>query len=95
LTGDIEPKEKELEDIDKITKTNLYFLLNNLNLRHNNIEPDGKNHKALVADMNQTELESWYDETYQFILFSKLLFDNIERNKKTTALRAKTKNNAD
>jgi hypothetical protein len=95
LAGDIEPKEKELEAIDKITKTNLFFLLNNLNLRHNNIEPDDKNYKKIVADMSQTELESWYDETYQLILLSKLLLDNSERSKKIAALRAKMQGNAD
>jgi hypothetical protein len=95
LAGDIEPKEKELKIIDETIKNNLFFLLNNLNLRHNNIEPEDKNYKAIVANMTQTELESWYDETYQLILLSKLLLDNSERSKKITALRAKTKNNAD
>jgi hypothetical protein len=89
LAGDIEPQRPELKTIHSSVETNLFFLLNNLNLRHNNIEPEDKNYKEIVADMNQTELESWYDETYQLILLSKLLLDNNERNKKITALRAK------
>jgi hypothetical protein len=87
LAGDIEPQRSELKTIHSDTESNLFFLLNNLNLRHNNIKPGDKNYKEVVANMGQTELESWYDETYQLILLSKLLLDNNERNKKIKDLR--------
>lgn len=55
------------------------FLLNNLNLRHNN--KSGKDKKQFVVDMPNKELEKWYDELYQLLLFCVLIKDNIKRKK--------------
>ena len=87
LAGDIEPKMKELETIQPSLENNLSFLLNNLNIRHNNVASGDKNYKEIVANMSQTERESWYDETYQLLLLSKLLLDNTERNNRIEGLR--------
>lgn len=43
-------------------------LLNNLNIRHNNVK--GKNEKAVVINMPDKELEIWYDRTYDAILLA-------------------------
>ena len=55
------------------------FLLNNLNLRHNN--KSGKDKKQFVVDMPNKELEKWYDELYQLLLFCVLIKDNVKRKK--------------
>ncbi|MBR1980703.1 hypothetical protein [Candidatus Proelusimicrobium excrementi] len=55
------------------------FLLNNLNLRHNN--KSGQDKKQLVVDMPNKELEKWYDELYQLLLFCVLIKDNVKRKK--------------
>jgi hypothetical protein len=81
LANEIEPKRESLKQIYSSISNDLYFLLNNLNLRHNNIDPnDTKHYREYVAKMNGAELEKWYDETYQLILLSKLLLDNVNRN---------------
>lgn len=54
-------------------------LLNNLNLRHNNLE--GKDKREIVCEMPAEELEKWYDELYQLLLFCVLIKDNIKRKK--------------
>lgn len=70
--------EKPIEPFgDFFTKTN--GLLNNLNIRHNNKK--GKNQHEAVVQMNEQELEKWYDETYQLLLFCILSKDNTERKK--------------
>ena len=61
--------------IDFFKKTN--GLLNNLHIRHNNIESvDNKN---LVIDIDDKTLEHWYDELYQLLLFCVLIDDNLNR----------------
>ncbi len=52
-------------------------MLNNLNVRHNNKE--GVNKKDLLAHMTDEELEHWYDELYQLLLFCVLSKDNKKR----------------
>ena len=42
------------------------MFLNNLNLRHNNLE--GKNKKEVVASISKEELEMWYDKIFDMIL---------------------------
>lgn len=59
-------------------------LLNNLNIRHNN--KAGKNKNEIVAKMSPEELESWYDELYQLLLFCVLCKDNYERKGKVSEL---------
>ena len=62
-----------------------YLFLMNMNLiRHNN--KSGKNKKELVAQMSDEELESWYDELYQLLLFCVLIKDNKERKDKVDEL---------
>ena len=52
-------------------------LFNNLNTRHNNKTKE--NNKNNVVNLNDEELEKWYDELYQLLLFCVLIKDNLER----------------
>ena len=65
---------------DFFEKTNA--LLNNLHIRHNNLSE--QNNKNSVIDINNTELENWYDELYQLLLFCVLIKDNLDRKNKVT-----------
>ena len=67
------------EYFDKATN-----MLNNMNIRHNN--KSGKNKKELISQMGNDELESWYDELYQLLLFCVLIKDNKERKDKVDDL---------
>lgn len=63
---------------DFLDKVNALF--NTLDIRHNNrTRKDNKNH---VIDISAKELEEWYDELYQLMLFCILINDNIERKRK-------------
>lgn len=59
-------------------------MLNNMNIRHNN--KSGNNKKDLVAQMSNDELEKWYDELYQLLLFCILIKDNKDRKDKIDVL---------
>lgn len=61
-------------------------MLNNAHIRHNNKE--GSDRKELIANMSDEELEHWYDELYQLLLFCVLAKDNKERKEKIHAFLA-------
>lgn len=85
LADKIEPMRSELKKIDKELESNVGYLLNKMNIRHNNVE--GKNAIEYVKNLSDEELEAWYDETYQMLLLCILEYDNIERNKKVANLK--------
>ena len=66
----------------------IFFMLNNVNIRHNNCAPEDRaKYKEYVAAMNSDQLEAWYDELYQMILLAFLLLDNEERAQKVSELK--------
>lgn len=82
LANLLEPYEKTLNEIDSSFKSDLFYALNNLNIRHNNIEPlNNKNYKKMVANMPLEELEHWYDETYQMCLLAFMRLEQKVRKK--------------
>lgn len=85
LADKFEPLRNDLKKIDKELESNIGYLLNKMNIRHNNLE--GKNAIKYVISMDDKELEEWYDETYQMILLAFLECENIERNIKVTNLK--------
>lgn len=88
LGAELEPKRKVLQGINKKLSEDIFFMLNNMNLRHNNCsESDQAKYKEYVANMTQEQLEEWYDELYQMILLAFLLLDNGERSAKVSELK--------
>ena len=87
LAEKLEPRKLELENIDNTLKSDLFFLLNCMNIRHNNVETDRK----FVTNMSNEELEKWYDETYQICLLAFLELDNLERKSRIKELKEKSK----
>ena len=89
LGSELEPKRKELKAINQQLEDNIFYMLNNLNLRHNNRSKKDKNYKEYVAKMRKSKLEQWYDELYQDILLALLLLDDQERQVRFSELRNK------
>ena len=87
LGAELEPKRKELSSINKQLTENIFFMLNNLNIRHNNRSKKDKNYKEYVAKMRKERLEKWYDELYQMMLLAFLLLDNVERTERVSELK--------
>ncbi len=65
------------------------FMLNNINIRHNN--KSGKSKKEYVSKMRKDTMEKWYDETYQMLLLAFLLNEQPSRSKKISQLKEKMK----
>ncbi|MHB8130168.1 MAG: hypothetical protein ACYDEX_14340 [Mobilitalea sp.] len=85
LADKFEPTRKELGKINPALESNIGYLLNKMNIRHNNKE--GKAASGYVASIPKEELEDWYDETYQMLLLAMLELDNVNRNKKVAELK--------
>lgn len=84
----MESQRSNLEKNNKWLSEDIFFMLNNMNLRHNNIDESNKTkYKKYVAKMSDNELEKWYDELYQMILLAFLTLDNVERSKNVEDLK--------
>ena len=81
MLGEIEPKRKELERLSRPLSSDLFFIANNFNLRHNNIDPsDRGKYRPHIAEMSDAELEGWYDVCRDLCAASFLLLEYSERN---------------
>lgn len=83
----LEPKRTQLKNMNKEFESDLFFLLNNCNIRHNNIEPNASNYKKRIADLLEDELENWYDEIFQMCLLAFMQLDHQERKPRITELK--------
>ena len=83
LANQLEPYEKSLSQIDASFKSDLFYAFNNLNIRHNNVNPaNKKSYKRAIAEMAAGELEHWYDETYQMCLLAFMRLEQNDRKKR-------------
>lgn len=89
LGAELEPRRKELQTLNKQLSEDIFFMLNNINIRHNNRSKKDKNYKEHVAKMRKDRLEKWYDELYQMMLLALLLLDNVDRSSKVEELKSK------
>ena len=90
LGSELEPKRKELQVLNKQLSEDIFFMLNNMNLRHNNrSKKDMGKYKEYVAKMTKARLEKWYDELYQMMLLAFLLLDNVDGTENVKKLKEK------
>ena len=78
MGADLEPRRKEIEEIYKVLDSRTFFLLNNMNIRHNNRTKGDKNYVEKVARMKKGTLEKWYDKTYQLMLTAYMVLNSKE-----------------
>ena len=90
LGSELEPKRKKLQSLNKQLSEDIFFMLNNLNVRHNNrSKKDMAKYKEYVAKMTKSKLEKWYDELYQMMLLAFLILDNVDRQSEVKELKTK------
>lgn len=90
MGAELEPKRRELQSLNKQLSEDIFFMLNNINVRHNNrSKKDKSKYKEYVAKMSKSRLEKWYDELYQMMLLAFLLLDNVDRTANVKDLKEK------
>ena len=88
--AELESKRKKLNQVNRQLEDNIFFMLNNLNIRHNNRSKNNPSkYKEYVAKMRIDRLEKWYDELYQMILLAFLLLDDVSREANVDELKRK------
>lgn len=87
MGNELEPKRETLKAANRRLESGIFYMLNNLDLRHNNRSEGDRNYKEPVAKMEKETLEGWYDELYHMILFAFLTLEEIEREKKVETLK--------
>ena len=87
LGSDLEPQREQIKAIDKNLEDGIFFILNNLNLRHNNKTEGNKHYRQAVADMDDVAMEGWYDELYQMMLLAYLQLNQVTRTANVKALK--------
>ena len=92
LADKLEAEEKQLKQINSSLADDLFFMLNNLNIRHNNAKKGGKYYKAFIASMTPEELEKWYDEVYQVCLLAFMELENKPRKQAIADLKKSISN---
>jgi hypothetical protein len=93
MGSDIEAKRSDLERVNRPLASDIFFMLNNMDIRHNNSTPtDPSKYKKFVADMDAKTLEYWYDELYQMILLANLELDQVDRTESVKQLKKDMEN---
>ena len=81
LYHELEPKQKVINSFNNKLEDNLFYLCNNLDIRHNNVDDGHGKYKEFVANMDAEKLEEWYDELYQMMLLAFLAIDDMENGR--------------
>lgn len=81
IADSLEPKRKLLTQINRHVTDDFFFLVNNMNIRHNNCDPNNaKYYNVNFANLSAKEQENWYDLIYEQSLSLFVLLEQEERN---------------
>lgn len=89
LANKYEGMKSNIKSLNSKLDDDIGFMLNNINIRHNN--KSGNSKKEYVSKMRKDTMEKWYDETYQMLLLAFLLNEQPSRSKKISKLKEKIK----
>ena len=80
LAATLEPTRAKLSGVAKAFTSDYFYLVNNLNIRHNNIDPaDPGKYNDWVAQMPPGELEGWYDTVRDMSAAAFLLLEYLDK----------------
>lgn len=94
IAAALEPMRQNLRDANKTIENDLFFLVNRMNIRHNNCDSrDSKNYCEEFDKLSKSEKESWYDEIYQESLMAFLTLEQKKRERKIAEFKQRISNN--
>ncbi len=84
----LEPKRSDLKIADKTIENDFFYLVNNMNIRHNNCDKsDVGRYNDKFASLSVREKKEWYDLIYQEGLMAFLSLEHVKRSKKIAAFK--------
>jgi len=83
----VEPTFPKLKKYNPDLESDIGFLLNQLNIRHNNLE--GMRKSEYLEKLNDKELEEWYDHTYDVLLYAILTLNYMNLKQEIKELKTK------
>ena len=79
----LEPRRGDLKQINKKIETDFFYMVNNMNVRHNNCDKsDSRYYNEKFTMLSEEQKEEWYDEIYQEGLMAFLVLEQVERTRK-------------
>lgn len=79
----LEPKRADLKSINKTIESDLFYMVNKFDIRHNNCDlNDPSKYNEKFAKLTDKEKEEWYDEVYQQALMAFMMLEQPKRTKK-------------
>lgn len=88
LADSLEPKRKELTKLNKNQTDDFFYMVNNMNIRHNNCDiTDVGKYNAKFALLSNADKEEWYDMIYDQGLALYVILEQQRRNKKIDAFK--------
>lgn len=88
ISNSLEPKRKELNELNKSATDDFFWMVNNLNIRHNNCDASNKKtYNSEFAQMSISEQEGWYDRTYDQALYLFVLLNSKKRSSEIETLK--------
>lgn len=89
----LEPKRGLLKSINKSATEDFFWMVNKMNIRHNNCDPsDKKNYNQEFAILTEPEKEQWYDRIYDQGLMLFVLLEYQSRNRDIQAFKNAVEN---
>ena len=77
----VEPKRRMLNTINKSATDDFFWMVNKMNIRHNNCDPlDKNNYFKEFDELASEEQEMWYDKIYDQALMLFVLLEYQKRN---------------
>lgn len=72
----LEPQRDVLQTLNGDLSKRVFSMLNNANIRHNNVTKGDKSYHEVIAKMDAADLERVYDDTYELCLTACMLLDS-------------------
>ncbi len=89
----LEGKRNDLIKANSKLESDLFYIFNKFDIRHNNHEKSSKGYYVKEIDeMPKRELEEWYDDTYEMCLLAFLEVEHLERKIRFDELKNKIEN---
>ena len=90
IADSLEPRRDLLKKLNKTAVDDFFFLVNKMNIRHNNCDPsDEAKYCKSFDEMSISEKEDWYDLIYNQALMLYILFDYQSRKEKIRIFKEK------